>query len=82
MATLYGRGQLPLNEEFTNESIIGTRFKGKLIREVKVDGFVGADPVITGNAYITGIQQFVSDPADSIKYGFVLGTIASSADSD
>ena len=76
MATLYGRGKLPLNEEFTNESIIGTRFKGRLIQEVKVGDFVGADPVITGDAYITGIQQFVVDPRDSIKYGFVVGETA------
>ncbi len=72
MATLYGRGELPLGIEFTNESIIGTRFRGKLVREVKVGDFIAVDPVITGKAYITGIQQFVVDPNDSVKYGFVV----------
>lgn len=72
MATLYGRGKLPLNEEFSNESIIGTRFRGKLIREARVGDFAGADPIITGEAYITGIQQFVADPKDPVKYGFVM----------
>ncbi|MBW2011492.1 MAG: proline racemase family protein [Deltaproteobacteria bacterium] len=31
------------------------------------------DPVVTGKAYITGIQQFVVDPNDLLKYGFVVG---------
>jgi proline racemase/trans-L-3-hydroxyproline dehydratase len=73
MAMLFGKGKLSLNEEFTNESIIGTRFKGKLVEEVRVGDFTAARPVITGEAYITGIQQFVVDPKDPIKYGFVIG---------
>lgn len=75
MATLYGKGQLLLNEEFTNESIIGTRFRGKLVRETRVGDFVAADPIITGDAYITGIQQLVVDPSDPVKYGFVVGGV-------
>lgn len=70
MAVLYGRGRLSLGTEFTAESIIGTRFRGKLVREVKVGDFIAVDPVVTGAAYITGIQQFVVDPSDPVKYGF------------
>lgn len=73
MAMLYSKGELPLGIEFTNESIIGTRFRGKLVREVQVDDFIAVDPVVTGEAYITGIQQFVVDPNDLLKYGFVAG---------
>ena len=72
MATLYGKGKLALNQEFVNESILGTRFKGKLVKAVEVGGFNGADPVIMGRAYLTGIQQFIVDPDDSLKYGFTL----------
>ena len=72
MAMLYGKGNLSLNEEFTNESIVGTRFKGKLDKEVRVGDFAAARPVITGSAFITGIQQFVVDPEDQLKYGFLL----------
>ena len=32
--------------------------------------FIAVDPVVTGAAYITGIQQFVVDPGDPVKYGF------------
>ena len=72
MATLYGRGKLPLQETFINESILGTQFKGTLVKSVNVGEFSGVDPVITGNAYITGIQQFVVDPDDPLGYGFTL----------
>lgn len=72
MATLYGKGKLALNQEFVNESILGTRFKGKLVKAVKIGGINGADPVIMGRAYLTGIQQFIVDPDDSLKYGFTL----------
>ncbi len=73
MATLYSKGLLKLGVEFTSESIIGTQFKGKLIRETQVGDFVAVDPVITGEAYLTGIQQFVVEPNDPLKYGFVVG---------
>jgi proline racemase len=73
MAMLYEKGELELNQEFNDESLIGTRFKGKLIRESRVDDFIAVDPVITGQAYITGIQQFVMDPDDPLKYGFMMG---------
>jgi proline racemase/trans-L-3-hydroxyproline dehydratase len=72
MATLHAKGELPLGVEFTTESIIGTQFHGKLIRETQVGNFPAVNPVFTGNAYITGIQQFVVDPNDPLKYGFVL----------
>lgn len=73
MAMLYAKGELPLGIEFTNESIIGTRFRGKLVREVQMGNFIAVDPVVSGKAYITGIQQFVVDPNDPLKYGFVVG---------
>jgi proline racemase/trans-L-3-hydroxyproline dehydratase len=73
MATLHAKGALPLGREFTNESIIGTQFRGKLLREVHVGEFRAVQPVVTGAAYITGLQQFVVDPDDPVKYGFALG---------
>lgn len=73
MATLHAKGTLPLYQEFTNESIIGTQFRGKLLREVYVGDFRAVTPVVTGAAYITGIQQFVVDPDDPVKCGFTVG---------
>ena len=74
MATLYAKGELPLDTEYINEGIIGTRFKGKLLREVQLGDFLAVEPVVTGTAYITGMQQFVVDPNDPFKYGFLVGS--------
>ncbi|SHM57226.1 proline racemase [Caldanaerovirga acetigignens] len=74
MATLYAKGKLDLGQDFLYESIIGTIFKGRLIGATKVGPFDAVIPEITGNAYITGFNQFVIDPEDPVKYGFLLGS--------
>ena len=38
MAQLHARGELPLDQDFVNESFIGTRFIGRLIGETTVGG--------------------------------------------
>ena len=70
MATLFAKGKLSLGEEFIQESIIGTTFSGRLIRQTLVGDIPAVIPEISGQALITGIQQFVIDPADPLKYGF------------
>jgi proline racemase/trans-L-3-hydroxyproline dehydratase len=72
MAALYAKGHLDLQRPFVNESIIGTRFVGRLLAEELVDGMTTVVPEISGNAYVTGFQQFVVDPRDPLKFGFHL----------
>jgi proline racemase/trans-L-3-hydroxyproline dehydratase len=72
MAAMYAHGQLDLGEPFVNQSIIGTRFIGRLLREESVGEFTAVVPEIAGNAYVTGLQQFVVDPSDPLKTGFHL----------
>jgi proline racemase len=38
-----------------------------------VDEMVAVAPIVTGIAYITGLQQFMVDPDDPVKYGFTVG---------
>jgi len=73
VATLYARGELGLGEEFGHESIIGTLFRARALEETDVAGYTAVVPEITGSAYVTGIHQFVVDPADPLKEGFLLG---------
>lgn len=73
MASLYARSELGLNEEFVHESFIGTLFRGKVMREERVGPYPGIVPAITGNAWVTGIQQFVLDPRDPFPAGFYVG---------
>lgn len=72
IAALYAKGQLSLNEEFVYESITGTMFKAKAIRETMIGDYKGIIPEITGSAYITAINEFIIDPDDPLKYGFTL----------
>jgi proline racemase len=59
-----------------SESIIGTRFTGHLVREVQLGEYMAVQPVVTGEVYITGIQQCVVDPCDPLKYEFSVGNSA------
>ena len=72
MAEMYAKGQLKLGQPFVHESIIGSLFHGELVREEKVGHLIGVVPRVGGAAYITGIQQFVIDPDDPMKYGFLV----------
>ncbi|MGD9028620.1 MAG: proline racemase family protein [Anaerolineae bacterium] len=72
MAALYAKGHLDLRRPFVNESIIGTRFTGRLLREEQIGGTKAVVPEIAGNAYVTGFQQFVVDHRDPLKFGFHL----------
>lgn len=72
MAALHAEGRLGLDEPFVNESILGTRFTGRLLRETKVGTFNAVIPEIAGRAYVTGFQQFVVDRDDPLKSGFLL----------
>jgi proline racemase len=40
---------------------------------VEIAGYKGIIPEVTGSAYVTGIHQFVIDPRDPLKDGFLLG---------
>lgn len=72
MAALHARGRLPLGAEFTNESLIGSRFQGRLVEETTVGGTQAVIPEITGRAWITGEGTYVLDPTDPFPEGFDL----------
>jgi proline racemase len=70
MAQLHARGELPLNQDFVNESFIGTRFIGRLIEQTTVGGQIAVIPAITGRAWVTGTAQYQLDPTDPFPAGF------------
>jgi proline racemase len=72
MAQLHARGQLGLDQDFVNESFIGTRFTGRLLSETEVGDRPGVVPTVTGRAWITGMGQYLLDPTDPFPTGFVL----------
>ena len=70
MAELWARGELALDQDFVNESFIGSRFIGRLIAETTVAGIAAVIPTVTGRAWVTGIGQYLLDPADPFPTGF------------
>jgi proline racemase len=72
MAQLHARGELALNTDFVHESVIGTRFTGRLVGETEVGGRAAVIPEITGRAWITGMGQYLLDPSDPFPAGFTL----------
>ena len=72
MATLHAKGQLEINKTFVYESIINTKFRGRILEETKIGEFDAIIPEITGSAYITGFNHIIVDEDDPVKYGFSL----------
>lgn len=72
MAQLHARGELPLEQDFVNESLLGTRFTGRLVARTEVAGRPAVVPTVTGSAWITGMGQYLLDPRDPFPQGFTL----------
>lgn len=72
MATLFTKDKLAKGEDFIYESIIQTKFKGKIIDTVEKHGKTCIIPEITASAFITGINHLLVDPTDPLKHGFSL----------
>ena len=72
MAALHARGELAIGQEFVNESIIGSRFTGRLVEEVSLGTTPAVVPEVSGRAWITGMAQYLLDPTDPFPTGFAL----------
>jgi proline racemase len=79
MAVLHARGQLAIGEEFRHEGVLDSVFIGRLLRETRVGGRPAVVPEIAGQAWITGIAQYVVDPSDPFPEGFTVGDLWGSA---
>ena len=72
VALEWAKGQLKPNEPFTIESIIGTPFTGKLLRETTFGPHQAVVPEVSGRAWITGRHEFLISPDDPLREGFML----------
>jgi proline racemase len=73
LATLHARGTLGLRQPYVHESILGSRFTGRLLERTSVAGQAAVVPEITGRAWITGIGRYLLDPDDPFPRGFSIG---------
>jgi len=72
LAQLHARGELAIGAPFVNESVIGTRFTGRVAEATSVGGRPAIVPEITGRAWITGMGQYLLDAEDPFPAGFAL----------
>lgn len=72
MAVLHARGQMRVGDGFLGRSIIDTEFRCHIDSEVQVGGRPAIRPVISGRAWITGMQQLMLDPGDPFPAGYRL----------
>lgn len=68
----YFRKELSLGEPFTVESIIGTCFTGKVVTTTKFGPYEAVIPEVTGSAHIVGKCEWLLDPQDPLRNGFIL----------
>jgi proline racemase len=71
MALLHHRGELGVRDTLISEGLSGLSFTGRIASETEVSGRRAIVPEITGTAYVTGTSQFLFDPADPLRDGFL-----------
>ena len=54
------------------ESVIGTRFTGRVLRETEFGPHPAVIPEVEGQAWISGRGEFWFDPDDPLAAGFIL----------
>jgi len=71
MAQWYAKGKLKKGDEFIHESIIGSKFTGRIEAETTISGKAAIRPSIEGWAKIYGHNTIAIDPDDDpYAYGF------------
>ncbi|HMF95488.1 MAG TPA: proline racemase family protein [Vicinamibacterales bacterium] len=70
MAVIDAMGLLGEDRPFVHESLISTRFRGRVASRTRVGDHAAIVPEIEGSAWITGEHTFLIDEADPLKEGF------------
>jgi trans-L-3-hydroxyproline dehydratase len=70
MAVIDAMGLLGEHKPFVHESLIGTRFLGRVASRTRVGDHAAIIPEIEGSAWITGEHTFVIDESDPLREGF------------
>ena len=72
LAVMHRRGQVEVGQPFVHESVIGTRFEGRVDSLTTVGEVPAVVPSITGQAWITELAQVGYDPSDPFPTGYTL----------
>lgn len=72
LALGHAREELEVGEWIEVESILGTRFRGRILETTDYGPHPAVIPEIEGAAHITGRHEFLIDPDDPLRDGFLL----------
>ncbi len=72
MALHFAKKEIGINEPMLIESIIGSTFTGRVIKTTTFGPHEAIIPEVEGRAFITGMHEFLIDPSDPLKNGFIL----------
>jgi proline racemase len=72
VAQLYLRGRMSKDDTLVNESIVGTIFKGRVLRETTVGDIKAVIPEVEGSAHVCGFANWIIDERDPLTYGFLV----------
>lgn len=72
LAIHQARGELGIDQPIVIESIIGSRFSGRVVETTTFGPHPAIIPEVEGTAHITGRHEFLIDPADPLREGFIL----------
>ncbi len=73
LALFHHRGLMGVGSRFISQGLLGLSFTARIGGETVVEGGRPAIlPEITGTAYLTGFSQFLFDPDDPLRTGYLL----------
>ena len=72
LAIHQARGEVGVGDVITIESIIGSSFRCRVVEESMFGPHRAIIPEVEGSAFITGRHEFLIDPEDPLKNGFVM----------
>jgi trans-L-3-hydroxyproline dehydratase len=72
LAALFADQRIGHDQPYIHESVIGTTFTGRVVAETTVGEIPAVITEISGRGFLTGIHQFVFDPADPTVGGFLV----------
>jgi len=68
----FARGEIARDEVFVVESILGTCFSAAVRGTCRLGDFEAVIPEVRGSAHITGRHEFLIDPRDPLRHGFLI----------
>ena len=72
LALRWARGELHPGEPIVIESILGTRFEGRVLSTTRVGDHEAVVPEVSGRAFVTGRSEILIAPDDPLAEGFLL----------